>query len=338
MVSSMSATSNLYDVLKRVDWLAIFSPWAIINRSKMYAMTTKQNTCATRTPATNVALKDFLRRAPLRSGLAIVRGSTTVLPNIFMVRRAHHDIKPNTYATRTPANNAALKGLAIAKGGTTVVPNIFSGEFMEDGSFLSASMSSLRSVWTLLRSNCEAIIHANEKPTIMDNVSCQSGIEDGKPVRRKRRGNELNRFHTPFPSILHLLLSTIFVLLNFCFISATHAQSQTHESGGGAAEVVKGLMVGQKVPEEFWTYKHLLYTDGDTIRKDLSEYKGKLLVLDLWATWCAICLAQMSEKQLLFSKYPDETAFLLVNSVRTKDTYETILTRSDKISSSTLGG
>src|SRR5690606_4420503 len=122
MVSSMSATSNLYDVLKRVDWLAIFSPWAIINRSKMYAMTTKQNTCATRTPATNVALKDFLRRAPLRSGLAIVRGSTTVLPNIFMVRRAHHDIKPNTYATRTPANNAALKALAIAKGGTTVVP------------------------------------------------------------------------------------------------------------------------------------------------------------------------------------------------------------------------
>src|SRR5690606_38177998 len=129
----------------------------------------KQYTSATRTPANNAALKDFLRRAPLRSGLAIVRGSTTVLPKIFMVRRAHHDTKPNTCATRTPANNAALKGLAIAKGGTTVVPNIFSGEF-----------------WTLLRSK----------------VSCQSGIEDGKPVRRERRGNELNGFHTPFPSIL----------------------------------------------------------------------------------------------------------------------------------------
>src|SRR5690606_20755904 len=34
------------------------------------------------------------------------------------------------------------------------------------------------------------------------------------------------------------LLSTIFVLLIFDFISATHAQSQTHNSGGGAAEVV----------------------------------------------------------------------------------------------------
>src|SRR5690606_40776349 len=144
-VSSMSATSNLYDVLKKVDWLAIFSPWAVVNRAKRYSASTKQSTCA----------------------------------------------------DRTPANNAALKGLAIAKGGTTVVPNracelsegnIFSGEF-----------------WTLLRSNCEAIIHANEKPTIMDNVSCPacpttggSGIEDGKPVRRERRGKELNGFYKPY--------------------------------------------------------------------------------------------------------------------------------------------
>src|SRR5690606_5784483 len=83
-VSSVSGTgSKLYDVLKRVDWLAIFSPWAIINPSKMYATSTTQYTSATRTPANNAALKDFLRRAPLRSGLAIVRGSTTVLPKIF---------------------------------------------------------------------------------------------------------------------------------------------------------------------------------------------------------------------------------------------------------------
>src|SRR5690606_5738289 len=245
MVSSMSATSNLYDVLKRVDWLAIFSPWAIINRSKMYAMTTKQNTCATRTPATNVALKDFLRRAPLRSGLAIVRGSTTVLPNIFMVRRAHHDIKPNTYATRTPANNAALKGLAIAKGGTTVVPNIFSGEF-----------------WTLLRSK----------------VSCQSGIEDNEIVEWEYISRRFATVSAPFSSTL-FLLSTIFVLLNFCFISATHAQSQTHHSGGGAAEVVKGLQIGLEVPEQFWTYNSLFFFESDTIRQDLQDYKGKHLIL-----------------------------------------------------------
>src|SRR5690606_18993188 len=101
---------KLYEVLQRKECLPIFSLNAVANRTHVYTKAAQQSTCTTRTPAKNVALKDFLRRAPLRSGLAIVRGSTTVLPNIFMVRRAHHDIKPNTYATRTPANNAALKG------------------------------------------------------------------------------------------------------------------------------------------------------------------------------------------------------------------------------------
>src|SRR5690606_37538832 len=171
MVGSPPATSNLYDVLKRVDWLAIFSPWAIINRSKMYAMTTKQNTSA----------------------------------------------------TRTPANKAALKALAIAKpapicrrGGITVVPKIFSGEFF--GSFFGVK---------------------KERPV---------AASDGKPMRGGNKGlsvqsedaNRLQRlktFHTSSSSTLYLL-STIFVLLNFGFISATHAQSQTLNSGGGAAEVV----------------------------------------------------------------------------------------------------
>src|SRR5690606_8095546 len=165
----------------------------------------KPNTCATRTPANNAALKALAiaKPAPICR-----RGGTTVLPKIFMVRRAHHDIKPNTCATRTPANNAALKGLAIAKGGITVVPKIFSGEF-----------------WTLLRSK----------------VSCQSGIEDGKVAGRVNKTLSTSMDHTSSSSTLYLL-STIFILLNFGFISATHAQSQTHNSGGGAAEAVEQSM------------------------------------------------------------------------------------------------
>lgn len=122
----------------------------------------------------------------------------------------------------------------------------------------------------------------------------------------------------------------------FVFIIQAHGQSNRVSLPEN--EEVKPLMVGQRVPEGFWTKQHLFYMDGDTVRKDLSEYKGKLLVLDFWATWCAICLAQMKEKQLLFSTYPDETTFLMVNSLRTKDKYEAIQARKDKISESSLGG
>src|SRR5690606_5562482 len=113
--------------------------------------------------------------------------------------------------------------LAIAKpapicrrGGITVVPKIFSGEFF--GSFFGVK---------------------KERPV---------AASDGKPMRGGNKGlsvqsedaNRLQRlktFHTSSSSTLYLL-STIFVLLNFGFISATHAQSQTHHSGSGAAPVV----------------------------------------------------------------------------------------------------
>src|SRR5690606_27182346 len=163
----------------------------------------------------------------------------------------------------------------------------------------------------------------------MDNVSCtacpttgRSGIEDGKPVRRKRRGNELNRFHTPFPSILHLLLSTIFVLLNFCFISATHAQSQTHHRCGAAAEVITGLMVGQKVPEEFWTKEHLFFHNRDTHRQTLEEHRGKIVVLDFWYTGCSKCLIHQKDINYFKEKYPENLFVIMVNSKRTKDTFD----------------
>src|SRR5690606_30052982 len=111
----------------------------------------------------------------------------------------------NTSTTRTPATNVALKGLAIAKGGTTVVPNIFSGEF-------------LRTFFGKKYEPCH-------------------GSSGGKVAGRVNKTLSTSMDHTSSSSHLHLL-STIFVLLNFGFISATHAQSQTHHSGSGAAPVV----------------------------------------------------------------------------------------------------
>src|SRR5690606_6327919 len=116
----------------------------------------------------------------------------------------------------TPANKAALKALAIAKGGITVVPKIFSGEFF--GSFFGVK---------------------KERPV---------AASDGKPMRGGNKGlsvqsedaNRLQRlktFHTSSSSHLHLL-STIFILLNFGFISATHAQSRQDV---GTAEVVEAI-------------------------------------------------------------------------------------------------
>lgn len=43
----------------------------------------------------------------------------------------------------------------------------------------------------------------------------------------------------------------------------------------------------------------------------LSDYAGKTVVLDLWATWCAPCIASFPAMQLMVQKHP-EVAFLFI--------------------------
>lgn len=45
----------------------------------------------------------------------------------------------------------------------------------------------------------------------------------------------------------------------------------------------------------------------------LSDYKGKIVVLDLWATWCGPCIASFPAMQMLVNKYTDvEFLFIAV--------------------------
>src|SRR5690606_28615446 len=64
--------------------------------------------------------------------------------------------------------------------------------------------------------------------------------------------------------------------------------------------------------------------DGDTIRRNLEEYRGKLLVLDFWASWCAICLHHMKGDRDLWKKYQKNTSVLRVNPHSTKDKFQAI--------------
>ncbi|MBX2914694.1 MAG: redoxin domain-containing protein [Cyclobacteriaceae bacterium] len=49
---------------------------------------------------------------------------------------------------------------------------------------------------------------------------------------------------------------------------------------------------------------------SDQIR--LSEYKGKLLIIDFWATWCSPCIAMFPKTDSLQKKFSDKVVFLPV--------------------------
>ncbi len=65
------------------------------------------------------------------------------------------------------------------------------------------------------------------------------------------------------------------------------------------------------------TYQwQLLDSNGNTV--SLAEYKGKIIFVNFWATWCPPCIAEMPSMNKLYADYQMKVVFLFV----TTDSFE----------------
>jgi peroxiredoxin len=67
---------------------------------------------------------------------------------------------------------------------------------------------------------------------------------------------------------------------------------------------------GKGVPAPNFTFPGL---DGKKV--SLADYKGKVVLLNIWATWCAPCVAEMPSMQKLYQELKHEDFELLAVSV-----------------------
>jgi thiol-disulfide isomerase/thioredoxin len=65
--------------------------------------------------------------------------------------------------------------------------------------------------------------------------------------------------------------------------------------------------------EEEFNYNFTIKDDkGDTV--DMNQFKGKVVFLNLWATWCGPCVAEMPSIQSLYNKVSkDKIVFVMLN-------------------------
>lgn len=54
----------------------------------------------------------------------------------------------------------------------------------------------------------------------------------------------------------------------------------------------------------------LVNSKGNAV--NLSEYKGDVIFINFWATWCPPCVAEMPDLQMLYDAYGEKVTFLFI--------------------------
>ncbi|PUZ29473.1 hypothetical protein DCC81_08495 [Chitinophaga parva] len=92
-------------------------------------------------------------------------------------------------------------------------------------------------------------------------------------------------------------------------------------NGDGAVDSpVKPLSVGDEVPDI--SFEMINYPKSTA---KLSDFRGKLVILDFWGTFCTSCIATFPEEMELKRQFGDKVEILLVNSYEKKEKVEDFL-------------
>ncbi|MFI5162359.1 MAG: TlpA family protein disulfide reductase [Sphingobacteriales bacterium] len=81
------------------------------------------------------------------------------------------------------------------------------------------------------------------------------------------------------------------------------------------AQTVQPLKVGDRIPDI--TVHNIINYRAKSLK--LSDFKGKLIILDFWGSWCSSCLKRFPLSDSLQREFNNNLQFLLVNSARTND-------------------
>lgn len=88
---------------------------------------------------------------------------------------------------------------------------------------------------------------------------------------------------------------------------------------------IQTLKIGDKLPEVLWSQTFTTINgEGSHGTVRLGDYRGELIILDFWATWCGGCIRSFPKIDSIQNAFPKDLRFFLVNSAETTDSEKKI--------------
>ncbi|MEC3881951.1 TlpA disulfide reductase family protein [Parapedobacter sp. 10938] len=80
------------------------------------------------------------------------------------------------------------------------------------------------------------------------------------------------------------------------------------------AEITEPMQMGNLIPDELWDTPLTLWNAANdrTETITLNDYRGKVIILDFWATWCKSCIANMPRMHQLQDQFEGDVVVLPV--------------------------
>lgn len=98
----------------------------------------------------------------------------------------------------------------------------------------------------------------------------------------------------------------LITMLTVAIVQAMDKKSTAPETTDQTTTAQDGLKIGAKAPDF-----QLTTLTGETVK--LSDFKGKKIMLNFWATWCPPCKAEMPEMEKFSKQTPKDLVILAVN-------------------------
>ncbi len=70
----------------------------------------------------------------------------------------------------------------------------------------------------------------------------------------------------------------------------------------------------KKPDSSYRKYTDVTVYDKDLNEVKLSDFEGKPVIINFWATWCGYCLHEMPDFEAAFKEHGDEIQFLIINT------------------------